>query len=201
MPIMDTPFKGDVKICKRLCCVSNLSKMHYEDYYWDSGVPKGKHVPNSPSDITYKIHVDPYRKRYSVEEYQETAFQKILYDSALFDFRSLFKGEDASWQREILSENPLSSLTLIRNMEERIILKEELLYDLSGHCRGCTLFSCHGIPLGTQILFDRDCGDPFTGVQFKDITGRVVLQKEYEKNKKTGEFESLVKEIKTFRNP
>lgn len=194
---MHASYKGEVKICIRLCCPSNLfSKMQYDDYYWDKGVPKGRGSSETKASITYKIQDDPYRKRYSVEEYEGKIFQKILYDSALFDFRSLFKGEDASWQREVLSETATSALTLIRNMEERIILREELHYDTEGKCTGCTLFSCHGVPLGTQTI----CDKPFTGVQFRDISGRLVLQKEYEKNKETGEFGSLLKEVVSFKH-
>lgn len=170
--------------------------MYYDDYYWDKGVPKGKQPSEVPTHIAYKIHDDPYRKRYSVEQYEGKNFQKILYDSALFDFRSLFKGEDASWQREILSESSTSALTLIRNMEERIILREELHYDAQGNCMGCTLFSCHGVPIGTQTIFEK----PFTGVQFRDNSGRLVLQKEYEKNEETGEFGKLIKETATFKH-
>ncbi len=177
-----------------------IGGMEYNDYYWDQGVPKGRKVQGLQGKTTFKILCDPYRKRYSVEEYEGKNFQKILYDSALFDFRSLFKGEDASWQREILSETSTSALTLIRNMEERIVLKEELHYNSEGNCTSCTLYSCHGVLLGNQIIFDRAQGAPFNGVEFRDLSNRVVLQKEYEKNQQTGAFETLLRQESSFKH-
>lgn len=177
-----------------------MNAMEYDDYYWDKGVPKGRKRTTPKEKTSYKILSDPYRKRFSVEEYLEGSFQKILYDSNLFDFRSLFKGEDASWQRETLSETATSAHTLIRNMEERIVLKEELCYDSQGNCTGCTLYSPHGVLLGQQTILDRTHGAPFDGVEFRDASGRIVLQKEYEKNKETGAFENLIRQQGVFRH-
>jgi hypothetical protein len=177
-----------------------IGGMDYEDYYWDKGVPKGRNLSAQQGQTTYKIFSDPYRKRYSVEEYHAGAFQKVLYDSSLFDFRSLFKEEDASWQRETISETATSAHTLIRNMEERIVLKEELNYTPEGDCTGCTLYSCHGVLLGRQMIFNQNQGAPFNGVEFRDVSGRIVLQKEYEKNQETGAFETLIRQCGTFKH-
>lgn len=171
--------------------------MNYQDYRWKDGIPYGISLPEKGTIFTYRLFQDPYRKRFSVEEYEKGAFKRVVYDSGSFDFRVLFKEEDAAWQREILEEDPTVMRSIIRNMEERIILIEEHLYK-DGICLGCKLYSPQGVFVGTQTVLDKERGDEFDGVKLEDATGRKVLQKKYAKDPVTGDFGALLESITSF---
>lgn len=167
--------------------------MDYQDYRWKEGVPYGISLTETPSFFTYRIFQDPYRKRFSVEEYEKGVFKRVVYDSGAFDFRILFKEEDAAWQREILADGR----SIIRNMEERIILIEEHLYQ-KDICLGCKLYSPQEVFIGLQTVMDQERGDAFNGVKLEDATGRKVLQKKYAKDPVTGDFGALLESLTSF---
>lgn len=171
--------------------------MNYNDYGWKEGVPYGITTPDNPVLLTYRIFQDPYRKRFSVEEYEQGSFKRVVYDSGSFDFRILFKEEDATWQREILEESKDLVRALIRNIEERIILVEEHIYR-NDVCIGCKLYSPQCVFVGRQTLLDKERGDAFDGVVLEDMTGRKVLQKKYAKDPVTGDFGALLESITSF---
>ena len=163
----------------------------FKDYYWQRGRPQGRHrfaegLP--PSGKAYKIVVDPYFKRFTVEEYLDGRFHEIVYDSALFDFRHLKPIEQNAWLKEFIND----STCLIRNQDDRIILKEEYLFE-EGLCRECKVFYPNGILLSVQKMSYRQFGDSFDGVDLYDQRGKVVVHKEY-KPDESGEFSEMLKE-------
>lgn len=161
----------------------------YNDYYWKNGKPYGKGVTSSLLRITYRIVIDPYHKRYSLEEYKEGHFERVIYDSALFDFRHLRRPEHATWQKETLKD----SSTLIRDHDDRVILKET--YEFQGDlCRACHLFTPNGILLSTHRLFYQPLGDPFNGVVLLDINNKPILKKTYALDPATHSFTDLLTE-------
>ena len=161
----------------------------YNDYYWKNGKPYGRNLTSSPSEITYRVVVDPYYTRYSVEEYKGSRFHRLIYDSALFDFRHLRRPEHATWQKETLNERT----SFIRNHDDRVILKE--VYEFEENlCRTCHLFSPHDIPLSTHHLFYHALGDPFNGVILYDINHKPILKKTYACHSTTHDFTELLSE-------
>lgn len=166
---------------------------HYQDYFWAKGKPVGlRQVPkNSPA--SFRVLSDPYGKRFTIESYTQGKFQEVVYDSNLFDFRLLKKEEDNAWQREILEETPDFVRSLIRNMEERIILIEEAFFE-GNVCRFCSFSSPHGIKMAKQNILLQSLGDPFNGVMLIDLLKHPILIKEYEVDEKEGEFTRLIKE-------
>lgn len=167
---------------------------HFQDYFWSNGKPRGVKKTTKNASLSFRIIVDPYHKRYSVERYHLGHFKDAIYDSNLFDFRHLKKGEEAGWQREILKETPHQQLALIRNIEERAILIEEAEFQ-EELCRTCKILSPHGIWIATQKMLHRSLGDDFDGVALLDILDHPILVKHYEKSPKTGEFGKLLDEV------
>ena len=96
----------------------------FSDYFWRNGKPYGKGVIDEIQGKSYKVVSDPYFRRFSVEEYHKGKFQRIIYDSASFDFRHLSPLEQTAWHKEILSETADQVVCLIRNGDDRDILKE-----------------------------------------------------------------------------
>lgn len=165
---------------------------HYHDYYWKEGKPYGGQKANpSQAPFSYKIIVDPYYKRFSIEKYQYLHFEKVIYDSCLLDFRHLTVEDQIAWQREVLQERKDVSVCLLRNQEDRAILIETLTFE-KGHCRSCTISSAHGIPLSHHHMYYRNLNDSFDGVVLYDIEKHPVMLKVYETDFLTGEFTNLL---------
>lgn len=166
----------------------------YLDYYWSQGVPKGLHSLDKAEAVCFKVITDPYRKRFTVEKYSGPQFHSVVYDSFLFDFRMLKKKEEMeAWTRESVSETRECQRNLIRNMEERILLVEEIGF-IGQHCHSCRLLSPHGIWTGTQMISKKEEGHPFNGVTLYDTLNRPVLIKKYEVDSLSGEFTQLLEE-------
>lgn len=168
---------------------------YYRDYYWKKGKPYGLDPVEIPDQeaITYKIVVDPYYKRFSLEKYKRGHFEKIIYDSSLLDFRHLNPIEQQAWQKEILEETPTSMKCLLRNQDDRAILFENYEFE-RGRCRACSFISIHGILLAKHCLYYSDFGDSFNGIILYDIEGRPIMKKMYEIDSSTGEFGTLLSE-------
>lgn len=167
---------------------------HFQDYYWKDGKPYGRQeVEASEAFFSYKIIVDPYYKRFSIEKYQYRHFDKIIYDSCLLDFRHLTAKDQIAWEREILKEERDFSLCLLRNQEDRAILTETLTFEES-QCRACTTRSVHGILLSIHRMYYQCLNDNFDGVVLYDIEKRPVMMKVYETNPMTGEFTHILNE-------
>lgn len=156
----------------------------FNSYFWKDGKPYGK----DPSEKgAYRIVVDPYYKRFSIEEYEGEAFKKILYDSNLFDFRSLKDPRQASWIKIPLNQNE----SLLKNQEDRIVLKETYSFEKE-RPRKCQYATPQGIKVAYHILSYTDFGDAFDGVTLFDMNDKPVMQKKYKSV--SGEFTELVQE-------
>lgn len=167
---------------------------YYKTYYWKNGKPYGKErVDPSTIAIAYRILVDPYYKRFTIEKYQDALFEDCVYDSLLLDFRHLKKEDQQSWQREILEETHEFTKALIRNQDDRAILIENLQFE-GERCRKCMIFSIHDVLLSTHKMFYTVLGDPFNGVVLYDKEGNIVMKKTYEIDPVTEEFTQLLSE-------
>jgi hypothetical protein len=167
---------------------------HFQEYYWKEGKPYGREaVEPSQTPFSYKIVVDPYYKRLSIEKYQYSNFNKIIYDSYLLDFRYLTPKDQMAWQREVLREEENTSVCLLRNQDDRAILIETLLFE-GEQCRECSTRSIHGIPLSIHRMYYRSLHDRFNGVVLYDIEERPVMMKIYETDPLTGEFTIVLRE-------
>lgn len=174
---------------------------HFEDYYWKQGKPYGKQVIDpEKSPCSYKIIVDPYYKRFSIEKYQYTHFEKIIYDSCLLDFRHLTLKDQMAWQREIFKEENNISHCLLRNQEDRAILLETLVFE-GECCRMCTTSSIHGVPLSIHRMYYCHLNDHFNGVILYDIEKHPVMMKIYEIDPLSGEFTQLLMEEWNMQEP
>lgn len=162
--------------------------LHFRNYFWKEGKPVGKD-PSDATGETFKVITDPYRKRFSVESYSAGKFVDVVYDSNLFDFRHLKSAEIEAWQRECIDGLPNRSL--IRNIDERVILMEEAHFE-GDLCTGCTLYSPQGIWIATQKMHLTSKGDAFNGVSLMDKLKRPVLIKEY--SIEEGAFSLLLQE-------
>lgn len=165
---------------------------HFQDYYWKEGKPCGrKEVDPSEASFSYKIVVDPYYKRFSIEKYSFAHFDRVVYDSCLLDFRHLTLKDQTAWQREILREEKDVSVCLLRNQDDRAILFETLLFQGEG-CRECTTRSVHGLTLCRHRMYYRSDQDLFNGVVLYDNEEHPVMMKIYETDPLTGEFTNLL---------
>lgn len=172
--------------------VETLMFKHFHDYSWKEGKPYGRQEVNpSQTSFSYKIVVDPYYKRFSIEKYKYSNFDKVIYDSCLLDFRHLTLKDQMAWQREILKEDKESSVCLLRNQEDRAILIETLMFE-GDRCRECTTRSVHGILLSIHRMYYCCLNDDFNGVVLYDVEKRPVMMKVYETDPSTGEFTNLL---------
>jgi hypothetical protein len=172
---------------------------HFENYYWKMGKPYGKGTTDSSAETSYKIIVDPYFKRFSIEKYRYGTFEVILYDSLLLDFRHLKPINQNAWDRieltDALETTPAHlKKSLIKNQDDRIILKEEHFYEKE-RSKSCRLYSIHGILLSTHRLYYTDLGDSFNGVILFDVEERPVMMKRYEFNSERQDFTDLIEEV------
>jgi hypothetical protein len=166
---------------------------HYQDYYWKMGKPVGRGVVDPNASTSYKIIVDPYFKRFSVEKYRTGQLDKVVYDSYLFDFRHLKPREQAAWQRETIQEDENTMTSLLRNIDDRAILIEEQTFE-KGQCRSCTIKSIHGLPVSVHKMYYKALNDPFNGVVLYDLEERPIMKKTYETDPETGEFTEVISE-------
>lgn len=173
---------------------------YYSDYYWKEGKPYGREaVDPSLTNFSYKIVVDPYFKRFSVEKYHFKQFDKVVYDSMLLDFRHLKLINQTAWQREMLKEEEHLSIFLLRNQDDRAILIETIHYEQQ-QCRWCQTHSIHGLALANHRMYYKNFNDSFDGVILFDLEDRPVLMKIYETDPQTREFTTLLSEEWNMQN-
>jgi hypothetical protein len=166
----------------------------YLDYIWKKGIPYGVGEVSSTSRCSYKIPADPYRKRIAIEEWRDGSFYRVLYDSALLDFRHLQPAEQTAWQKVIISETADSAISEIRNQDDRTILIETYFFK-DGLCRSCTTKSPHGILVSQQQMCYKIFDEPFDGVILKDSNGKPVMFKSYKWDEEKREFTELLEEV------
>jgi hypothetical protein len=179
-----------------LTWVSTVTK-YYKDYIWKGGIPYGVREIKEPEKVSnltaYKILMDPYRKRISIEEYVQGRFSKIIYDSALLDFRNLKSEEHIAWQKSIVSETGDTIICMIRNQDDRIVFIEKYLFE-KNLCRECHVSSPHGYPLSFHKMLYKKFGEPFDGVILYDCNEHPVMRKRYQFDEEAGEFTELIEE-------
>ena len=166
---------------------------YYSDYIWKNGIPYGisKLAPEEVrSNKAYKIVMDPYRKRIAIEFYNQGLFDKIIYDSALLDFRHLNPATQAAWQREIMSDTPAITISLLRDQDDRVICIEQCEFE-KHLCRKCILRSPHGQLISVHEMYYTFLNDPQNLVILYDSEQRPVMQKQYSSDETTGEFTTL----------
>lgn len=162
---------------------------HYEDYVWKNGIPFGVRKCAPEEAATYKVISDPYYKRISIEKYVKGHFDKVIYDSALFDFRQLRANQQMAWEKKDVSP----TVAHIHNQEDRLVLIEE--YSFEGtHCRKCEIKTPHGCSVGMQKMFYTALKDAFNGVVLFDANQHQVIKKNYDVDPNTGEFSTLLSE-------
>lgn len=167
---------------------------YYLDYVWKKGLPYGVQEDTSMQGLAYKIVSDPYHKRNSIEVYIQGVFQKVVYDSALFDFRELKLGEQISWQKTIISENEQEATSQIRNQDDRLILMEKYVFE-NRLCRSCKAYSPHGMLISEQKIFYTKLGDPFNAAILYDANEHPIMLKKYKLDEESEEFGELLEEI------
>ena len=161
--------------------------IHYRDYRWKEGIPYGIEKC-SPSGVTYKIPMDPYRKRISVEAYRDGAFERLIYDSHLLNFRHLKPEVMLAWE-----QTNTGTCTEIRDQDDRLLCIETYTFD-GELCRECRITSPHGILIGTHKMHYKALGDTFNGVILFDANDRPVLSKTYEVDEESGQYTELKSE-------
>ncbi len=169
---------------------------YYSNYYWCNGKPKGIGLLTEgqvKEDTSYRIVVDPYFKRFTVEIYNRGKFTEIAYDSALFDFRRLKPVDQNAWQKETIVEDENETVCLIRNQDDRVIITERYLFE-SGLCTKCEISYPNGQLLSTQKISYTHLGDDANLVTLYDRLMRPVLIKKYEADEDNGEFTTLIEE-------
>lgn len=177
---------------------------HFKDYIWKGGIPYGIHPVNENEGLTplsYKIVMDPYRKRISIEKYEQDAFDAVIYDSALLDFRHLKAPEQHAWQKTVVSESENTITCMIRNQDDRILFLETHLFS-DGLCRECRVKSPHGCLLSIHRMFYTRMKDSFNGVILFDINEHPVMLKKYAVDPHSGEFTDLLEanwEVRDFQ--
>jgi len=165
---------------------------HYQDYYWKNGKPYGRHVIDPLSLVTYRVIVDPYYKRFSVEKYQSGKFDELIYDSLLLDFRHLTPQHQMAWQKELLAEEESETTYLLKNQDDRAVYIERNIFKNS-RCHACILYSIHGLFLSIHRIYYQDW-DNFNGVVLFDREQRPVMQKSYALNAGSDSFTTLLSE-------
>ena len=161
--------------------------MHH-DYVWINGIPYGVGEGNR-----FKIVSDPYRKRISLEEYAEGLFIRVIYDSALLNFRHLNPVDQMAWEKKEVGDK-----SFIRDQDDRLLYIED--YTFAGkRCRGCKINSPHGLLLATSRMYYEDLGDSFNGVILYDVNEKAVLQKRYRMDEQNSEFGELIAEERDSR--
>lgn len=162
----------------------------FKDYVWKDGIPYGIQPTNENlSGNSYKIVMDPYRKRISIENYLDGLFSHIVYDSYLLNFRHLNPASQTAWQKELLP----SGAALIRDQDDRIVFKETYVFE-GDLCRECHVTSPHGVQLSIHKMYYKKFDDAFDGVILYDKNDRPVMQKTYAIDPESGQFTELLSE-------
>lgn len=171
---------------------------HYQDYFWKDCIPYGLNAvgDSEASNIscTYKIIMDPYRKRISIERYRYSQFDAVVYDSALLNFRHLNETNQQSWQKTIIREIENRMECIIRDQDDRIVFIETYFFQ-NNLCKECRATSPQGILLSVQKMRYKHLGDKENDVILFDANEHPVMQKIYEADPNTGEFTNLIQEI------
>lgn len=171
---------------------------HYHDYCWKGGIPYGLRAieegsTTRPSE-TYKIVMDPYRKRIAIEKYAGNDFFSIVYDSAFIDFRHLKSVEQIAWQKTAVQTSEDRMVSQIRNQDDRLLFIETYLFEKE-RCRECQTHSPLGHLLSRQKMSYKSLGDAFDGVTLFDANERPVMRKRYAVDASTAEFTEVLEEI------
>lgn len=168
---------------------------HFLDYYWKRGIPRGKTPCKdiSQTPLSYKIVIDPYYKRISLESFRYGLFYQTLYDSYLLDFRHLRPNEQNAWRKIPLEESENQAKSLLTNQDDRAILYETYFF-IDHLCRECQIQSIHQIPVATQKMFYAHLGDSFNGVILYDLQHRPVMFKKYGQTEDGKGFGELISE-------
>ncbi len=166
----------------------------YTDYVWKAGKPVGRdpHPEGETLPVSYKIITDPYFKHYSVERYHFGKYETLVYDSQLLDFRKLKPEHQQAWQSETVEVTKECVSCLIRDGNDRLILKEVHTFE-EGLPKQVELFSLHGWHLLTTKLYYSHLGDAFSGALLFDREKRPVLKKTYQTDE-AGNFLEVLKE-------
>ncbi len=167
---------------------------NYRDYYWKNGYPYGLEVEKGDlKGITFKIVTDPYWKRVTIERYVDGKFVRLDYDSQLLDFRKLKPENQSQWQRETLEEGPDRIVSLIRDQDDRVILKEELKFQ-GDLCRECLVSTPNNQQISVHRMFYKLLQETFDGVVLYDNNEKVVMKKSYAFDETVQEFTEMLKE-------
>ena len=140
---------------------------HCLEYFWQKGKPKTSKklkpevCKNAP--LAYRIMSDPYKKRYSIEKYENGCFSYCVYDSNLFDFRLLEIQEPLSWEKEELEEG---GKVLLRDQDQRVRIRECHLNPST-----CEWYSVHGVLIARQEV------EPNTFLRLRDPEGVLVMER------------------------
>ncbi len=166
----------------------------FRDYYWKQGLPYGQGpLSQGAGGDAFKIVMDPYRKRVSIERYKNGAFVGIDYDSQWLNFRHLKPEHQLQWQREVILENVATTVNLIRDQDDRIILKEVIEFE-EDYCKTCKVYTPSDNPISIHRMFYQALSDPFDGVTLYDNNERIVLRKYYSFDESERVFTDLIKE-------
>lgn len=173
---------------------------YYHDYFWKEGIPYGIEPLQDwqTSALSYKIVMDPYRKRISIEKYVYGRFITTIYDSNFLNFRHLNQIDQPSWQKITVHETPESSHCLIRDQDDRIVFIETYFFQ-KNYCTKCIAKSPQGLLLSTQWIHYKILGEAENKVTLFDANHHPVLQKYYEADPITGEFTHLIQELKDMQ--
>jgi hypothetical protein len=163
---------------------------HYLDYFYKEGIPYGLNPLDDKSvsdNESYKIVMDPYRKRISIEKYIRGNFASCVYDSALLNFRHLNQIEQQAWQKVPVVETEEYVECLIRNQDDRVLFIETYFFE-KNLCKKCIVKSPQGLLLSTQVMRYTFLNDSENDVTLYDSNDRLVLKKTYQADPITGEF-------------
>lgn len=172
----------------------------YRDYFWREGIPYGIDAIDDKTSLpeSYKIVMDPYRKRISIEKYAFDQFLNTLYDSALLNFRYLNQIEQQSWQKVPIKESEETIECLIRDQDDRVIFLETYIFQ-NQICKKCIARSPQGIILSYQEMRYKHLGDPDNEVILYDSNKHPVMKKIYETDPHTFEFTNLIFELRDMQ--
>jgi hypothetical protein len=171
-----------------------LSDGVYASYHWKEGRPYGqKPLPLDEAKVlteVYKLVSDPYHKHISIELYSNGKFVRTIYDSYIFDFRDLKPAAQVGWQKENLND---SCRSLIRNLDDRLILIESYTFD-GEFCLSCESHSPFGILVSTQKIHYKHRGDCMNAVILYDTEDVPVMFKSYDSGS-DGQFTTVLEEV------
>lgn len=170
---------------------------YYKDYVWRNGIPYGICSQKEPMGSYYKIPMDPYRKRITIEYYENNLFKKIIYDSSFLDFRHLKQSEQTGWQKMLYANEKNTIINHLRNQEDRLICIETCLFR-ENYCVECRLHSPHGILISIHLLYYEQLKDPFNGVVLFDSNNHKIMSKKYSLEKDSLEFSEILEEQWVF---